>query len=78
MLKSKVFQSGNSQAFRIPSELQTTEKEFIVTKSGGCYFFIPEDDPWALLRQTIGSLEEDVSFDRNQPMISDLERREEL
>ena len=41
MLKAKVFQSGNSQAIRIPKEIQTTEKEFIIRKSGSCYFLLP-------------------------------------
>ena len=36
------------------------------------------DDPWALLRQTIGSLDEDISFDRDQPLIMDLPVREKL
>ena len=76
MQTSKVFQSGNSQAFRIPKELQTNEKEFIIRKSGNCYYFLPVSDPWALLRQCIGSA--DVTFERNQPMIEDLPEREAL
>ncbi len=41
MLKAIVFQSGNSQAVRIPKEIQTTEKEFIIRKYENCYFLIP-------------------------------------
>ena len=78
MLTAKVFQSGNSQAIRIPKELQTTEKEFIIRKSGGCYFLIPVDDPWALLRQCIGQAGEEIDFDREQPLLSDLPEREAL
>ncbi len=36
------------------------------------------NDPWALLRQTIGSLDEDISFDRDQPLIMDFPVREKL
>ena len=78
MLTAKVFQSGNSQAIRIPKEMQTTEKEYIIRKSGNCLFLIPPNDPWALLRQCIGKADEDVSFDRNQPMLNELPAREEL
>lgn len=78
MITAKVFQSGNSQAIRIPKEMQTTEKEFIIRKSGGCYFLIPANDPWALLKQTIGQADEDLTFERAQPMLGELTKREEL
>ncbi|MBO5588369.1 MAG: hypothetical protein J6N55_11790 [Anaerovibrio sp.] len=76
MLTAKVFKSGNSQAIRIPKEMQTTEKEFMIRKSGNCYFLLPVDDPWALLRQSIGQVDEDISFQRDQPMLNDLPERE--
>ena len=78
MLTAKVFQSGNSQAIRIPKEMQTTEKEFIIRKIGDCYFLIPVDDPWALLRQCIGQADEDITFDRDQPLLNELTERESL
>lgn len=76
MLTAKVFHSGNSQAIRIPREYQTNESEFIIRKLGDCLYLVPLHDPWALLRQTIGMAEEDVSFDRDQPMLEDLPERE--
>ena len=78
MFTAKVFQSGNSQAIRIPKELRTDEKEFIIRKIGNCLFLVPKDDPWALLRQTIGQVDEPISFDRNQPAINELPEREAL
>ena len=78
MLMAKVFQSGNSQAIRIPKEYQTQEKEFIIRKSGDCFFLIPVNDPWALLRQCIGHAGDDMVFERDQPMLSDLPERESL
>ena len=78
MTIAKVFQSGNSQAIRIPKEMQTTEREFIIRKMGACYFLIPADDPWALLRQCIGQADEDISFDRAQPTLNALPEREAL
>lgn len=78
MLTAKVFQSGNSQAIRIPKEMQTTVKEFIIRKVGECIYLLPADDPWALLRQSIGAADEDISFDRDQPMLDDLSERDTL
>lgn len=78
MTTAKVFQSGNSQAIRIPKEMQTTEKEFIIRKNGDCYYLLPANDPWALLRQCIGQADEDVSFDRAQPVLNELPEREEF
>lgn len=78
MLTAKVFQSGNSQAVRIPKEMRTSTQEFIIRKMGDCFFLIPTNDPWALLRQTIGSLDEDISLERNQPLLSELSEREDF
>ena len=50
MVTAKVFQSGNSQAVRIPNEYRTEQKEFIVRKVGECLFLLPAGDPWQLLR----------------------------
>ena len=79
MLTAKVFQSGNSQAIRIPKEMQTQEKEFIIKKYGNCLFLLPIDDPWALLKQSLGQIDEkEVLFERDQPMLTDIPEREVL
>ena len=78
MLTAKVFQSGNSQAIRIPKELKTEETEYSIRKSGNCFFLFPTNDPWAILRQSIAWFDEDISFDRDQPMITELPEREAL
>ena len=78
MLTAKVFQSGNSQAIRIPKEVQTDLKEFIIRKFGDCFILYPADDPWYPLRQAIGTFPDDFLDDRDQPLISDLPERELL
>ena len=45
MLTAKVFQSGNSQAIRIPKEMRTAEKEFIIRKSGLLIRLTDPSDP---------------------------------
>ncbi len=78
MLKAKVFQSGNSQAIRIPKEMQMNPKEFIIKKYGNCYYLIPEDEPQALLKQSLGQMDQDTPFEREQPMLTDLSERETM
>lgn len=78
MLTAKVFQSGNSQAIRIPKEMHTEEMEFIIRKSGNCLFLIPTSDPWALLRQSLGGMPQDTVFERDQPLSDEAENREVL
>lgn len=78
MLKAKVFQSGNSQAIRIPKEVQTDLKEFNITRVGSCFVLSPVEDPWYTLRLTMGTFPPDFMDDRDQPLISELPEREEL
>ena len=56
MLTAKVFQSGNSQAIRIPKEVHTDQKEFAIRKVGDGYILFPADDPWFPLRLSIGQM----------------------
>ena len=80
MLTAKVFQSGNSQAIRIPSEYRTDKKEFYIRRIGEGYVIMPTDDPWFPFRMTIGTFPEDFMEDRDleQPSILDAPKKEEL
>lgn len=76
MYTARVFKSGNSQAIRIPKEIQTKRSEFEIRPLGEGFVLFPKDDPWFPLRESIGTLPDD--FERDQPSCSDAERREEL
>ena len=78
MITTKVFQNGNSQAIRIPQELRTDEKEFCINKIGEIYIAYPAEDPWAPVRQVIGTFSEDFMADRNQPSWDSVAQREEF
>ena len=78
MTTTKVFQSGNSQAVRIPKELRTDIKEFFIKRVGDAYILFPVDDPWFPLRTTIGTFPDDFLEDRDQSSILDLPEREEF
>ena len=78
MTTTRVFQSGNSQAVRIPKELRTEKSEFCISRVGDAYVLFPVDDPWFPLRATIGTFPDDFLEDRDQPSIPDLPEREEF
>ena len=76
MATTKVFQNGNSQAIRIPSEMRTDRKEFIIRKIGDGFIIYPVNDPWFPVKQVIGTFPDDFMNDREQPSLSDLPERE--
>ena len=78
MLTTRVFQNGNSQALRIPQELRTDRKEYYIQKIGETFVAYPADDPWAPVRQVIGSFPSDFLSDREQPSWENVREREVL
>ena len=78
MLKTRVFQNGNSQALRIPQDMRTDKKEYCISKIGEIYIAYPADDPWAPVRQVIGTFPEDYMNDREQPSWEEIPEREAL
>jgi len=46
MLETKVFQSGNSQAIRLPKEYRIDSKTVLLQKVGNAIIITPKDDPW--------------------------------
>ena len=75
MTTTRVFQNGNSQALRIPQEMRTEAREFFISKVGDVIIAYPTNDPWAPLRDTVGTFPADFLEDREQPMCSDLPER---
>ena len=78
MVTTRVFQNGNSQALRIPQEMRTETKDYCINKIGDIFVAFPADDPWASLRQVIGTFPEDFMIDREQPSWNDVPEREAL
>ena len=76
MTTAKVFQSGNSQAIRIPREMQTDLKEYNISRIGNCIILFPTDDPWYPLRLTLGTFPQDFLDDRDQTMCDEMPERE--
>lgn len=78
MTKTRIFQNGNSQAIRIPQEMRTEKKEYYINKIGDIYIAFPSDDPWASVRQVIGTFPEDFMENRDQPSWDDVAQREDF
>ncbi|MBQ9698961.1 MAG: hypothetical protein IJV46_10500 [Acidaminococcaceae bacterium] len=78
MAATRIFQNGNSQALRIPQELRTDKKEYLINKIGDIYIAYPAEDPWASARQVIGTFPEDFMSDRKQPSWNEVSEREAL
>ena len=78
MFTARVFKSGNSQAIRIPKEVQTDRSEFEIRPLGDGFVLFPKDDPWFPLRHSIGTVSDDFMPERNQPSWGESEKREEM
>ncbi len=76
MTTTRIFQNGNSQALRIPQEMRTDKKEYCINKIGDIYIAYPAEDPWASVRQVIGTFPEDFMNDREQPPWNEIPERE--
>ena len=64
---TRIFQNGNSQALRIPQEMRTDKKEYCISNIGDIFIAYPAEDPWAPVRQVIGTFPDDFMIDREQP-----------
>ena len=78
MATTKVFRNGNSQALRIPSEMHTNRREFIIKQIGETYIAYPVDDPWQPFRQAVKSFQYEEVFEREQPSWEQVAEREDL
>lgn len=78
MITTRVFQNGNSQALRIPLEMRTDKKEYCINKIGDIFIAYPADDPWAPVRQVIGTFPDGFLADREQPSWEEVPEREDF
>ena len=62
-----LFQSGRSQAVRLPKEFRFTGTEVGVRHFGNGVLLLPLDDPWATLETAVLSFEPGFTLARDQP-----------
>jgi len=58
--------------------MRTEKNEYCINKIGDIFIAFPADDPWAPVRQVIGTFPENFMEDRNQPSWDDVAEREVL
>jgi antitoxin VapB len=72
MKTAKVFQSGNSQAVRIPKEFHLEGGEVEIRRQGGSLILRPRKESWAALIESLKMFTDDFMEDgRRQPPTQD-------
>ena len=67
MNTAKVFETGRSQAIRLPKEYRFTEKEVGIKKLGDIVLLFPKENTWDIFTSGLKSFSDDFMEDgRNQ------------
>ena len=64
---ARLFQSGRSQAVRLPKEYRFVGTEVVVKHFGNGVLLLPVDDPWQTLLAGLAAFEPNFVLTRNQP-----------
>lgn len=71
MQSAKIFESGNSQAVRLPKAYRLDGKETYITKVGDALILIPKRSNWDSLIFSLDKFSEDFLSDRTQPPLEE-------
>jgi antitoxin VapB len=72
---ARIFQSGRSQAVRLPKEYRFEGDEVVVRHFGNGVLLLPLNEPWAMLDAALDAFEPGFQISRDQP---DQQLREEI
>ena len=64
---ARIFQSGRSQAVRLPKEYRFAGTEVVVKHFGNGVLLLPVDDPWQTLAAGLAAFEPGFVISREQP-----------
>jgi antitoxin VapB len=64
---ARLFQSGRSQAVRLPKEYRFAGTEVVVKHFGNGVLLLPVDDPWQTLAAGLAAFEPGFELTREQP-----------
>jgi antitoxin VapB len=64
---ARLFQSGRSQAVRLPKEYRFVGTEVVVKHFGNGVLLLPVDDPWQMLAAGLATFEPGFVLTREQP-----------
>ena len=66
---ARLFQSGRSQAVRLPKEYRFAGTEVVVKHFGNGVLLLPVDDPWQTLEAGLSAFEPGFVLTREQPPV---------
>lgn len=64
---AKLFQSGNSQAIRLPKAYRLPGTKVYLKRMGSAIVVLPEDSAWQPMIESLSEFDDDFMADRNQP-----------
>lgn len=64
---ARIFQSGRSQAVRLPKAYRFSGSEVVVKHFGNGVLLIPLNDSWAMLDAALDAFEPGFQINRDQP-----------
>lgn len=64
---ARIFQSGRSQAVRLPKEFRFTGKEVGIRHFGNGVLLLPIEEPWGMLEAALSEFEPGFTLIREQP-----------
>ena len=64
---AKLFQSGNSQAIRLPKAYRLPGDKVFIKRMGKAIVLLPVDSEWQPLIDSLSKFDDDFMADRNQP-----------
>ena len=68
---AKVFNTGRSQAVRVPKEYRFEDSDLIINRIGKTTMLNPKDDPWATLKLVAGKASKDFMVERDQGIVEE-------
>lgn len=67
MKRSKIFKNGQSQAIRLPKELQFEGSEVFAQRVGNGVLLLPVNNPWDLFKRSLNEFSDDFMKEREVP-----------
>ena len=64
---ARIFQSGRSQAVRLPKAYRFEGDEVVVRHLGNGVLLLPLNEPWAMLEAALDAFEPGFQMNRDQP-----------
>lgn len=68
MMTAKIFETGRSQAVRLPKEYRFSEKEVLVNKIGDIVMLMPKDSEWSDFMQSLNLFSDDFMENGREPL----------